>query len=268
MTGSCTNALYFADDDMLGSERWQIDGLPNLWLRGRPPVDDPYTICLGGGATFGRHVERTYAAQLGAVNLGIGDASPATFRDPRLLAVIDRAEQVILQIPTARNESTIAWKQSTNVDGLPCQLVEIETFPTTSDRAWQFMLDSDRLPEIVASARESWVRQMRLLIAEIAPPVTLLWLSCRRPSETVIPPRRRPRTLHQLYNRYPQLITPAMLAEIVPLADRYVESIWRQQSGEYYPTQSAHNLAAELLGDCYRPHVPQVQRLPRAIFQP
>ena len=245
MSGSgCLNHFYFSREPDLYGEPWHLDFLPGLELRDNAISSAPPIICIGAGATFGRHAARPFAAQLDAINLGIGAASPATFLDPRLLDVINKAKRVIVQIPTARNESTRLWSQQLNKIGLPFDSVaNCRGWLMHANEAWKIAIeDQGTIADRITEARVSWIRKMRRLLHAIKPPTTLLWLSSREPSYEVMP-----HTLYGIYNVYPQMVTQFMVNQIKPLSDQYVECIWDANLGEYYPTQEAHNQATRLL---------------------
>ena len=245
MSGSgCLNQFYYNKEPYLYGDYWSIDSLPGMQLRGRPPrKGQPSTICIGAAATFGRFVTRPFPEQINAINLGLGAASPATFIDDRLLEVINRAERVILQIPTARSETTTMWSQQKNKIGLPFDTVmNRDGWLMRADEAWHGVVDKPDATDRIAEARQSWTQNMRRLIKKIDPPVTLLWLSRREPDYKL-----ETDTLWKIYQHYPQLVTQYMVNQITPLASRYVECIWESQDGEYYPTQAAHDEVARLL---------------------
>ena len=243
MSGSCClNRFYFEREPARYGDAWHLPAIPLLQLRG--PFRDSKTVCIGGAATFGRFADLPYPEQIGATNLGIGAASPSTFLDPRLVAVINKASRVVLQLPTARSESTRHWQQQVNEAGLPSDIVQhADGRLLHCNEAWREAIESDAdLIRRITEARRSWIANMQLLLELIDPPVTLLWFASRGPDYEMYDG-----TLHGIYNRYPHLVTRYMVNEVAQFAAAYHEVTWEGDADQYYPTAEAHIAAARSL---------------------
>lgn len=208
---------------------WTPPGFDYLKLRGEQP-SAPYVACVGGGHVFGRDVERPWPSLLDVptLNLGLGDASPATFHDGRLLDLINQSTLALVAIPTARNQGR-DWQP--NSDGLKGSYMKDGG---TYNQRWRKLLDGcpGRLRNAVGGARREWRRDLDKLLALIQVPVKLLWVSKRWPAY-----RQEWRSLHGVYGHYPHLVNKEMLPA-------HVERV-RVNWPDYYPDQAAHEAIAE-----------------------
>lgn len=226
-----SNALNITYGDH--GESFRPEGFSTLVLRGQMP-DRPYVACIGGGHVFGRYVEQPWPALLRrpVLNLGIGDASPTTFRDTRLMRLINDAELAIVTVMTARNQGQ-PWLR--NEDGLKgCIMTDGRTY----DEYWRGLVKTaegcvQKLRSQVWKARNEWSSDMNGLLQAITCPKLVVWISPRRPDYTL-----RPRTLHGVYGLYPHLVRPGMLP-------RGTKMIVQSYAGNYYPGQLAHRKIAQ-----------------------
>lgn len=225
-----SNALNLA---YIGHETFTPPGFNLLQLRGAQMPAEPYVACVGGSHVFGRFCQHPWPSLLGVptLNLGIGDASPATFLDERLLRFINDAEAVIVCMMTARNQGE--WRP--NADGLKGnRTMDGRTF----DDQWRERLKSnaDELVASVHRARNSWKSDLRMLLGEIEAPTKLIYVSERLSAYQLPDPIE---TLHQLYGLYPHLVTHRML----PSGTH--EIVLSFGGGGYYPGSRAHERIAE-----------------------
>lgn len=227
------NALNIGYGDH--GECFTPEGFSTLTLRGHMP-DEPYVACIGGGHVFGRYVDEPWPAllQRPALNLGIGDASPATFLDERLLALINGAERVIVTVMTARNQYQ-PWQP--NEDGLKgCIMKDGRNF----NEYWRDVVKeangcAPKLMNQVWRARNEWTTDMRNLLQSINRPVLVAWISSRSPNYML-----NPRNIHKVYGRYPHLVRGGMLP-------KKTTKIVQSYNKKYYPSQAAHRRIAARL---------------------
>ncbi len=113
---------FYQNLDRAGGFDYQLQSVPELGdriYRG-PPVDlaRPFIAFVGAAQTFGRFVEAPFPAILSerlglqALNLGVGGAGPRHFLAPRYLAVLNKAEAVVLQVLSGRSASNSMFNNS------------------------------------------------------------------------------------------------------------------------------------------------------------
>jgi hypothetical protein len=182
---------------------------------------------VGAAQTLGCFCPEPYplllARDLGieSMNLGYGGAGP-TFHNSnaRLLEYINGARFVVVQILSARSQSNSLFKIRTHA----------RSGTRVPDGAWMtaeafyydlMLTEPELLPGVVAETRANYVSDMRALLRDIRPPKILLWFSERAPEyreEYALP-------LWRVFGAFPQLVNRAMIDEIKPSADQYVECV-------------------------------------------
>jgi hypothetical protein len=236
-----TNAPYFRDG--IPIEGWTVDDLPGARFRGDRPTGR-YVACVGASQTFGRHVTRPWPELLDrpTMNLGLGDASPATFLDPRLLLLINAAAAAVVQVMTARNCETSAWQPHANEAGLVGTYLgrrgaRAPEAPFLADEAWRSAIDRpSRAWQLRSDARSSWLRDWSRLLLAIEVPIVVVWIGK--------PPLARItcETLHGFYGGYPHLVD-RRLAGLGRTIDCTVIRDWPG----YYPDDATHAEVAALV---------------------
>jgi hypothetical protein len=202
--------------------------LPRLDVRGPKPPLDPgsFFACLGAAQTFGRFCERPFPTilseelDLPVLNLGAAGAGPLFFvRRPRLLEYVNRARFAIVQVMSARSEDNSVFESL----GTGLMTRRSDGKQLIADVAYQELLDSqgeEFVRQIVEETRQAWVHRYRGLFARLEVPTILFWFSERTPEYT-----EDYAGVDQLFGPFPQLVNPAMMDEIIPLADGYVECV-------------------------------------------
>jgi hypothetical protein len=182
---------------------------------------------VGAAQTFGCFCPEPYpqllARDLGieSMNLGYGGAGP-TFHNSnaKLLEYINGARLVVVQVLSARSQSNSLFRIRTHArSGVR---VSDGTWMSAETFYHDLMLTAPGLlPDVVAETRANYVSDMRALLRDIHPPKILFWFSERSPEyreEYALP-------LWRVFGGFPQLVNKAMVDQIRPSADEYVECI-------------------------------------------
>jgi hypothetical protein len=212
---------------------WRLDGSAEFF-RGPAMVLSPgrYVSYVGAAQTFGtfcRHpfpdlvTERVGGA---AVNLGIGGAGPDRFlRDARLLEVINRGRVAVVQVMSGRSTPNRLYE---NLDGTSS--LRLRTEPKGpwrwAEGVWEEIfrtLPPAEIEGLLADSRANWLSSMRQLLCAITVPKILLWISTRTPSHVFTMD-----SWQQALGPFPHLVDETLMADIRPLADRYVEVVTRR----------------------------------------
>jgi hypothetical protein len=249
-----------------------VDGIDTHTFRGPiPDLSQPYFACIGGAQTMGRFVDETYpntlssALGLPCLNLGLGGAGPRFALQPSVLALLQRAKLVIVQVFSGRSASNSRFDNSREGrnSGRCVHTGENKIYEKFLAEIMQ-REDDALLRRIVQETRDDFAFSMNQLAESLPGPKILLWLSKRKPAYT-------PDYSHQfgVSNHYPQLIDAETLAEFRRHYDGYVEcaaspglpqALWqdehvagtvRDDDGQiwntYYPSPEMHTAAAKLL---------------------
>lgn len=231
---------------------YQMGVLPETGLQFRGPFPDAvlnggeYFACIGAAQTFGCFCEEAYpdlvAHEIGlpALNLGYGGAGPEFFlKQDKLLPYLNRARFVIMQVMSARSQSNILYE----CDGL--EFVRLHRdgqrmgagaafaemlrgpgaihslpLPFRVRRKLANLIAQPRARAVVRNLRDAWVKSSLDLIARIEVPVILLWFSKRAPYY-----QERYATHSQLFGEFPHMVTPEMLAQLIPRVAAYTEVV-------------------------------------------
>lgn len=177
---------------------------PGSALRFRGPMAaelGPAIVCIGGSETFGRFVNAPFPAQLDAalprpvLNLGVVNAGlDVMINDPVIASALDDADAVVLQITSAHNITnrfyTVHPRRNDRFVTASAMLRTI--YPQVDFTEFHFTrhmlthlrgVSADRFQIVRTELEAAWVARMRRLIADIAAPVHLLWLSNRAPDD-------------------------------------------------------------------------------------
>ncbi|MFW2513787.1 DUF6473 family protein [Demequina sp. SO4-13] len=238
------------------------DHRSGLWFRGPEPAalrPGQYIVCLGAAQTFGCFCERPYPALLEeqwgmpVVNLGYGGAGPRFFtRHPELLAVINDAALVVVQVMSARSEDNSRFAsggleyltdRSTGdrvaaAHAYGSLLAEADArlawLPGPVRKAVRIVKGPPEVRRVLAETRRNWIDSYRELFASITAPTALLWMSRRRPGWHRTDRARwwwqRYDDVNAMFGDYPQLVNRSMVRAIRPLAGDYVDSTTRRGS--------------------------------------
>jgi hypothetical protein len=200
----------------------------DLSLRGPKPPLDPgrFFVCLGAAQTFGRFCERPYPAilseelELPVLNVSAPAAGPLFFlRRPKLLEHVNKARFAIVQVMSGRTEMNSRFDSSGG--GLLTR--RSDGSKIAAEPAYRELLeteDEDTVRQVVAETRSNWLGHYHELLATIEIPTVLLWFSRRRPAY-----EEDFSNVRTLFGDYPQLINAAMVAQVRPNVDDYVECV-------------------------------------------
>jgi hypothetical protein len=185
-----------------------------------------YFACVGAAQTFGCFCTDPYPrllhqqTGLEALNLGAAGAGPQFFvRNPRLIARMNKARFVILQVMSGRSEDNSVFLSH----GSEWLQRRSDRVKMSAEEAYRQLLqqgDEALVRKVLSETSANWVASYRQLLRAIKPPVILFWFSQRTPDYT-----EQFDSVHALLGEFPQLITRPELEEITPLADQYVECV-------------------------------------------
>jgi hypothetical protein len=200
----------------------------DLWVRGPKPPLDPgsFFVCIGAAQTLGRFCERPYPSllsqdlELPVLNLGAAGAGPLFFL-PRseLLEYVNRARMAIVQVMSGRSEKNSVFDSI----GTGFLTRRSDSSKLAAEPAYRELLETsteEAARRVVAETRSNWLGHFRELLAKIEVPTILFWFSRRPPAY-----REDYSAVQKLFGAYPQLVNAAMVAELKPEADDYVECV-------------------------------------------
>ena len=196
----------------------------------RRSLDRPYIAFLGGTETYGKYVPDPYpdlvedAVGFAAINLACVNAGVDVYLgEPDVIDIARKAEAVVVQIMGAGNLSnryySVHPRRNDRFIGATPLLRSL--FPQVDFTEFNFtrhMLTTlqatskDRFAVLADELRAIWLQRMTQLLAQLPQRTVLLWLADQRPAE-----RRG------LIGSDPVLVDAAMLAQLRPLAQGYVE---------------------------------------------
>ena len=239
------------DWEVIDYECYELEGT-GLWFRGPAPEQleaGSYFTAIGAAQTFGCFCPRPYPRHLEdrlgmpGLNLGYSGAGPAFYlQHPELLRYINEGAFCIVQVMSGRSTSNSLLE---NVNGLAYGKRRSDGAVMTAETAFKELLSHElaRVPlpngrmqaallwilggrplpavrRVVRETRLNWVQEFRALMQAITVPIILFWFSKRTPF--YIPRYHR---LTSLFGAFPQLVNTAMVRQITPLADHYVECV-------------------------------------------
>ena len=267
---------FYQNLDRAGGFDYQLHSVPELGdriFRG-PAVDlsQPFVAFIGAAQTFGRFVETPFptilSQRLGVqtLNLGVGGAGPRHFLAPRYLALLNKAEAVVLQVLSGRSASNSQFNNSAGGG-----LVGESPLGSAPMRAEEFLARAAQTSSrsefagLIEEMRADYIGSYLRLIDAIAAPKILLWLSKRQPAYA----EDYDNLPHGVLGEFPHLVNERVVAEIAARCEAYVECIsseglpqklWRSSHpidgaalrGEmlvnrYYPSPQMHAEAADRL---------------------
>ncbi len=228
-------------------------GSSRLAFRGPYRVPQAIDVAvLGGTETFGKFIPAPYPALLEqaigrpVVNLGALNAGVDSFcNDPVIEDVAHHARVAVVQITGAHGLSNAFYRVHARrndrfVGATPARA---DAFPGVDLADCNFVrhlleklyaADPARFGEVVGELQRTWVTQMKRLVARLAMPTVLLWLSDHEPPEEG-ECELAPSAMDPLF------VTKDMVHKVVSVADGLVEV-----SGPY---GSGSDLAAMAFGE-------------------
>lgn len=209
-------------------------GTSRLLFRGpQRRLDPPYVAVVGGTETYGKFVERPFAALVEAeigtpvVNFGAVNAGVDIFSiDETVLAACSRAQVTVVQVMGAHNlrNRYYAVHQRRNDRFLRASAPLRMLYPEVDFTDFHFTrhliqtlhdIDPERFEAVRTELQEAWLARMNTMLRSIESPVVLLWLAERHPSQ--------PSDLSLTSD--PLFVTDAMLEELGPMIEAVVEAV-------------------------------------------
>jgi LPS sulfotransferase NodH len=216
-------------------------GLDFLCRGPAPEEGAPYIAFVGASQTFGAFVQTPFPRRTAenldhqAFNLGRGGAGPSFFsRHGPALDVVRKADAVVVQAMAARMEGN-SRMESTEGRALVHFQDGGQSMAMDCDTAWRKIVEQEtpeRVLELVAESRRSWLGAMRTIAEAAEGPSVLVWFSERTPDYEV-----NLRDQYALFNAFPHLVDRAMIDEARTFFSDYVEIV--SSAGLPEPTRSA-----------------------------
>src|SRR5260221_8474732 len=147
-----------------------------------------YLVCLGAAQTFGRFCPRPFPTilqeRLGipVLNVSHGGAGPAFYcgDNERLLAILNEASAVIVQVMSGRSDSSSLFES----DGVGYFRRRADGTYVGCDDAFSELIRSQPravCARVVEETRQSWCASYQRLLSGIKVPKILLWFATRTP---------------------------------------------------------------------------------------
>ncbi|MGA2213711.1 MAG: DUF6473 family protein [Bryobacteraceae bacterium] len=215
-----------SDAHIVDYELYELPGVGGAF-RGPPIQGSEYVACVGAAQTFGRFVQAPFptlisrALAIEALNLGRGGAGPDFYLDnPRLMASINGAQVVIVQVFSGRSQSNSLFS---TIGQRTRGINRTDGRELSADQFYTWLLSQDRglAQQILAETRENYLSAMTRLLDAIQPPKALLWFSVRRPEYQ----ERWELPLARLWGAFPHFVNREMVNELRNHADVYVECV-------------------------------------------
>jgi hypothetical protein len=201
-----------------------------LRIRGPKPTKlkkHGYFVCIGAAQTFGRFCAQPFPSLLAArlnlpvLNISHGGAGPSFFdtSNPRLLAYLNDARFVVLQVMSGRSESNSHFES----DGVGFYRRRSDGQFVGCDQAFSDLLRTESkstVMRVVEETRQSWIESYRRLTAPIEAPTILFWFATRHPDYT---PSLK--NASALFGGFPQLVDGRMIAAVRTQCDDYAECV-------------------------------------------
>jgi hypothetical protein len=172
-----------------------------LAFRGpQPDLSGKYTVFLGGTETYGKFVPKPYPQRIAdmtgrqCANFGVVNAGIDVFlHTPAVLQAAHQAEMTVIQIMGAHNMSnryySVHPRRNDRFTGASSTMqMTFRELDFTEFHFTRHMVGAlaarapDRYAAMIEELRKAWVARMKLLIATIDAPVTLLWFADHAPT--------------------------------------------------------------------------------------
>jgi hypothetical protein len=241
------------DWDVVDYDLYEEPGFPYA-LRG-PQVRDlgqRHGVILGAAQSFGTLVIDPYAHRLTRAtglplrNFAVGGSAPGLFlNNPVAIDAANRARFCIVQVMSARSASNAYFETRDGKNMMRPRGSDLPFVPGDTAFRAMFRQEPPLVAQlVVADLRNNWIRETIRLLRAIKVPKILLWFSKRGPDlpETFV-------TYEQAAGVYPQFVTRAMLDEVRPFAEHYVEVISSRGMPQPLVNRFTGAAATVLLGD-------------------
>jgi hypothetical protein len=208
-----------------------------LYRGPKPDLSQPYVACIGGSETFGKFVQKTYAAFLEervectVANFGTPSGGPGFFlKDPVLLEALSNARVCVIQTMNAYSNSnrmySVRKRRNERLQGVSEVLrllypdVDLLQFRYVHNLlARLYMLDAEKFRLVELELRAAWIARMRELCDQIETRKILFWFSERQPEEPTALPGAADRMA------CPALVDRQMIEAVRPMVDAVVEYV-------------------------------------------
>lgn len=203
-----------------------------LWIRGPDPFPlntSPFVVCLGAAQTFGPFCKRPFprvlqqALGIPVVNFGYPGAGPAFFNaHPSLIGVANRAAVVVVQAMSGRSVDNSLFVSN----GLERLTRRADGRVMGAAQAYRALLrrhrfrDRQKLRNLIAETRASWLEDCRKLLEQITVPKIALWFSVRQPDYI-----ERYLLLRTMMGKFPHLVNRPMWEALAGAADDAVTCV-------------------------------------------
>ncbi|HGG05551.1 MAG TPA: hypothetical protein ENK28_08835 [Aliiroseovarius sp.] len=210
-------------------------GKSKLLFRGpKRKLDQPYVAVLGGSETYGKFLERPYAALVEErmdfpfVNLGCVNAGTDVFvNDQSIIDICANARVTVVQLMGAQNLSNRFYAvhprrndrflRASNLLKTIYREVDFTEFNFNKHLLMALHQASpDKFAMVAEELKEAWVARMKNLISKIEGRVVLLWMSDRAPEA---------RQNCSLESGDPLFIGQEMIDELLPFVSGLAEVI-------------------------------------------
>ncbi len=210
-------------------------GTSRLTFRGpRRPLDRPYIAFLGGAETYGKYVPDPYpdlveeAVGFASINLGCLNAGPDVYLgDPEVIRIAQGAEAVVVQVLGAANLTNRYYsvhprRNDRFIAATPLLRALYGEVDFTEFHFTHHLLSAleatsaERFQTVVKELQETWVLRMGELLGILGKRTVLVWMANTAPA---------PLGQHCELAQEPLLVDSAMVADLAPRAQAYVEAV-------------------------------------------
>jgi len=221
------------DTEIVDYQLWKLwTSKAGFTVRGPRPshlIPGEFCTSLGAAYTFGRFAANPYPQLLGealgmaSLNLGFSGVGPSFYTDEQnssLIALVNRSKFVTIAIFSGRSQENSRFV-TTHYSQEQYILGDGSVVP--ADFAYQQLLDTadkQTIVDLVAETRARYVEEFSKLLSLITVPKILLWFSKRSPDY-----QESYDSLFNLFSSFPHLVNRAMVSELCPLCDAYVEQV-------------------------------------------
>jgi hypothetical protein len=240
------------DHEIIDYELYLLPGAGHRIRGPEPETLSPgeYFTCVGAAQTFGCFCEKPYPALLAddlgmsPLNLGFAGAGPRFFlKQPALLDYVNRGRFAIVQVMSARSEDNSFF----DTGGQEYLTRRSDGERLGAEPAYRNLLateSQERVEEVVAETRANWIESYSSLLRAIEVPTVLFWFSQRTPDyqENYV-------DVWGVFGEFPHMVNRAMVEEVKPLAEDYVECI----SSRGLPQQLVSRFTGEPVSVMHRP---------------
>jgi hypothetical protein len=196
-------------------------------LRGPEPrtlAPGEYFTCVGAAQTFGCYCQQPYptllAERLGvpALNFGFAGAGPRFFY-PALIKYVNAGRFAVVQVMSGRSEDNSVFESG----GREYLQRRADGERLGAEPAYKELLEregQERARAVVEETRANWVQSFSALLEAIEVPKILFWFSRRSPDFD-----DDYSDVFAMFGEYPHLVNRAMVEQLKPLSDDYVECV-------------------------------------------